>query len=85
MNKTQPKGTTPVVTISGKHYNVEIVNGEPYINNMSIPEFMKTLTPAELMDTAVVGSHVVDDTINNVKNKRSPQKMFNELHQSKNN
>lgn len=46
---------------------------------------MKILSSETLIQASIVGANVVVDIVNNKENKRSPQVMFNELHQAKNN
>jgi len=78
----QYKGT---VMIGGKPIECEVKNGVPYIDGKTVDEFMKTLTPEQIMQFAVVGKAVVEDKIDGVGKPRSPQKMLNEFHQAKNN
>ncbi len=73
-------------TIAGKKYPCEVnKDGVPFIDGKTVDEFMKTLTPDELVQCAMVGGFVMDDVINKDTKPRSPQRMMNELHQSKNN
>lgn len=85
-----------VITLSGKKYNVEVINGECFVEGKHVNDFMKTITFEEMIQLAVVGKAVTEDEIitremkakrkshENYK-KRSPQKMLDEFHQSKNN
>lgn len=67
-------------TIGGKKYPVEIKNGVRYINGLTVDAFFKTLSPKELAHAAIVGQKFIESN-----GDKSPQKMFNELHQSDNN
>lgn len=71
------KGTA---TIGGIKYTVEVKNGVRYIDGKTVDEFLKGLPITTLAECAIVGYNVVKS-----RGTKSPQKMFNELHQSKNN
>lgn len=79
--------------IAGKKYDCEVRNGVRYINNMTVDNFIKTLSFEEVLQAAVVGKAVIEDIATTrimkakrkIHEKRSPQRMFNELHQAKNN
>ncbi len=73
---------TGEVTIAGKKYQCEVINGVPYIDGMTVDAFIDTLPIETLVDAAIVGRAL---SWNNKKVSPSPQQMFNELHQSKNN
>lgn len=68
------------VTIAGKKYLVETKNGIRYINGMTVDNFINTLSIDDKCDAALVGIEYIKS-----RGTKSPQKMFNELHQSKNN
>lgn len=68
------------VTIAGKKYPVETKNGVRYINNLPVDEFLKTLSLNDLANAAIVGIEYIRS-----RGNKSPQRMFNELHQSENN
>ncbi len=67
------------LTIAGKVHDVEIKNGIPYIDGKRFDDFVNSLTLEEKLQAAIVGKNILEDPT------KSPQKMFNELHQEKNN
>jgi hypothetical protein len=68
------------ITIAGKKYNTEVINGVIIVDGYKIDEFIETLDPNARMDLANIGYEIA---ING--NTSSPQKMANELHSKRNN
>lgn len=66
------------VTIGGKNYPVEIVNGERMIDGKTVDDFMKTLCTEDLLDLGILGAKVMANNI-----ITSPQNYINALVQSK--
>lgn len=67
------------ITLGGKQYLAEIINGIQYVEGKTIDEFIKTLSPDDFIDAAIIG-HV---SITNPE--ISPLKVAKELHSKRNN
>jgi len=50
----------PTAKINGKEYPVEVRNGEPYINNQTVDEFMKTLPFEDIAHFAELGLRMMN-------------------------
>lgn len=72
------------ITISGKKYPVEIKNGQPLVNGMTVSDFSKTLTKSQLEEMAMIGAQHVDNLISGKKPFKL-QDMANDIHSAKNN
>lgn len=51
------------VMISGKEYPVEVRDGEPYINNQTVDEFMDTLPLNDLARFAKLGLNIIQQPL----------------------
>lgn len=49
-----------IITIGGKEYQCEVIDGIAYANGMIIDEFIKTLPYEDLMNTALMGAMITD-------------------------
>ncbi len=67
------------VKIAGKNYLMQIINGVQFIDGMTIDKFIDTLPISDVVDFARVGYEIVKDPT------KSPSKILDEMHQSKNN
>lgn len=70
------------VLIAGKEYNCEVIDGIKYINGVTVSEFAKHLSPAEIFELANVGAAALDAEREN--RKFSPNMMYMEIRSSKN-
>lgn len=70
------------VSISGKEYNCEVVNGIRYIDGMTVSEFAKRLSSAEILELAMVGADAIDAEKEN--RVSSPGVMYGEIRYQKN-
>lgn len=71
------KGT---VTIDGKTYNCEVVNGERFIDGKTVDEFMKSLPTDTIQRLAQVGEKALIDEKQCKKNQENGyQEMLSEL------
>lgn len=71
------------IRLSGKKHYVTMNNGENFIDGIPVKEFMKTITEDEKLQLIAAGKAVLEDL--GKTEKRDPQKMLDEFHQSKNN
>jgi len=76
---TMKKSHNGVFTLAGKKYTCQVVNGVRFVEGKPIEEFLESLPISEKLELVQVGLNVTKD-----KNT-SPQKVLNEIHQSKNN
>lgn len=67
------------ITLSGKQYDCEIINGKPYIEGKTVDEFVKTLSPEAFLDAVCIG------VISITNPEISPQKVASNLHSKRNN
>lgn len=70
------------VSIAGKEYNCEVVNGIRYIDGVTVSEFAKRLSSAEILELAMVGACAVDSEKEN--RESSPGAMYREIRNQKN-
>ncbi|MDD5006470.1 MAG: hypothetical protein PHS93_09535 [Candidatus Omnitrophica bacterium] len=73
-----------LVSIGGRKYDCEVIDGERFIDGKTVDEFLKTLDPLTLCDMAIVGFNAVKNEIQN-KPRGGHQKLANELYQKRNN
>ena len=66
-----------VLTIQGKKYNCQVVNGVSFVEGQPIDDFLDTLDYKALVELCKVGISILRNEGN------SPQKMMDEFHQSK--
>jgi hypothetical protein len=75
----EKKSYTGVFTLAGKKYTCQVVNGVRFVEGKPIEEFLDSLPISEKLELIQVGLKVVKN------DNTSPQKVLNEIHQSKNN
>jgi len=73
------KSYTGVLTIQGKKYNCQVVNGVRFVEGQPIDDFLGTLHYSALVELCEAGISIARNEGN------SPQQMMDEFHQSKNN
>lgn len=72
------------IKLSGKIYKVAVINGQRYIDDKPMEEFMKTLDPITINELAIVGEQAIIDEKKGTKNN-SYQKMMDRFHITKSN
>lgn len=80
-NKDYLKGN---ITLNGKKYSVEVINGKRLIDGKTVEEFVKSLDTITVAELANVGFQALKDENNGTKTN-SYQKMMDRFHQEKNN
>jgi hypothetical protein len=70
------------VSIAGKEYTCEVINGVRYIDGVTAYEFAKRLSTMEFIELSEVGSKALEAEIEN--RKFSPNFMYEEIRHSKN-
>ena len=75
---------TGTIKVNGNTYNVEVRNGQRYIDGMTVEEFTATLDSITVAELAAVGQRAIVDEKKGTKNG-GYQKMMDRFHITKNN
>lgn len=70
------KKYTGKVNIDSKTYDVEVRDGERYIDGVTVEEFMKRLTPDQMVRAARVGVMALKDERDGVKSPKGKYQYY---------